>query len=111
MAEESFFKSNLDSLNTNVILKEMLMPFINNYYSEIKQFRLYHDKKPLFEAIGEDNFLELNDIINKTDALIFGASDNYEEIMQYVGVQEQMQRLNDLYKKIDIKKNEGSKSI
>ena len=111
MANENYLKSNLNSLNTNVILKNMLMPFINNYYSEIKQFRLYHDKKPLFDAIGEDNFLELNDIINLTSYLISATSDNYEELMQSENIQEQFQRLNALYEKITKMNSEGSMSI
>ena len=95
MAGENYLTSNLNSLNTNVILKRMLMPLINNYYSEVKQFRLYHNKKPLFDAIGEENFLEINDIINITDE----------------SVKEQIQRLKAVYERIANRNKEGEKSI
>ena len=111
MAGENYLTSNLNSLNTNVILKRMLMPLINNYYSEVKQFRLYHNKKPLFDAIGEENFLEINDIINITDAIIMGFSNNYEEIMQNESVKEQIQRLKAVYERIANRNKEGEKSI
>lgn len=58
-----------DSINDNTssICKDLLRPFLNNYREPLTDALLYGNIKELYNIIGEENFEELVDIVNKVD--------------------------------------------
>jgi len=56
--------------NTSSIIKKMLTQFLTRYRKPIIQARLFGDMEGLFDIIGEENFEELNDAVNKVDYLL-----------------------------------------
>ena len=63
--------SNIIDANTSSITKNMLMPFLKKYKQEIIRARITGDINSLLEAVGKDNFEELNDCINMVDYFIY----------------------------------------
>ncbi len=72
--------TNLDGFNTNKILKDMLRTFYKKYRKLIIKARLSGDLTELTDYIGDDNFEELNDIIDSVDVLVEkGLADKLKE--------------------------------
>ena len=61
---------NVENQNTHSILKLIVKPLLSRYRKQVVSARMWGDRKYLFDEIGEENFEELNDVINKMDYLI-----------------------------------------
>lgn len=68
--EYTFGDDYLENINTHSIVRKMLMPFVDRYMEHISRALLLGDTNELFGIIGEENFEELNDTVNKVDSLI-----------------------------------------
>ena len=62
--------TDIDNFNTSKTLKDLLRRFYRKYRKYILEARLKGDLTCLTDYIGEDNFEELNDIIDTIDVLI-----------------------------------------
>ncbi len=113
-----FFESKTDAkakgyenINTSEINKKILQPLYNTYRKEILEVMLTGNKQGLLEKIGEENFEEINDILNKVDYLVceglIKSVENKEQdkkedanVKEY---REQLKRLKKVYARIDEK--------
>ena len=59
-----------ENCNTYEITKTMLKPLLNRYRRQVIKARITGDRQQLYDTIGEENFEELNDAINKVDYLL-----------------------------------------
>lgn len=98
--------SDVSNYNTNSILKDMLKPFLKKYRKEIIQARIGESIQGLLNTVGEENYEELNDTINRVDYLIDKKSlwpkleeETNDEIVQEY--KEQLKRLDNIYKNMD----------
>lgn len=91
------------NFNTHSICKDLLKPFLNNYRENIVDALLYGNMKDLYNRIGEENFEELNDIVNRVDYFIqkFGLVQKLEnsqnESTIVVEYYKQLERLSKVY--------------
>ncbi len=97
--------------NTSIILKKLLMPFVEKYKEKIVSARITGNIQDLFNMIGRDNFESLNDCINKIDYLITeglekdlksGKNDS-ELVKEY---DKQKSRIEEIYRNMEIEKGE-----
>ena len=97
--------------NTSIILKKLLMPFVEKYKEKIVSARITGNMQELFNIIGRDNFESLNDCINKIDYLITqglekdlksGKNDS-ELVKEY---NKQKSRIEEIYRNMEIEKGE-----
>ena len=93
--------------NTSIILKKLLMPFVEKYKENIVSARITGNMQSLFNRIERDNFETLNDCINKIDYLItegltedlkFGKN-NSELVKEY---NKQKSRIEEIYRNMEI---------
>lgn len=56
-------------LNTSNICKNLLTKFLEKYRKEVINVLLFGDMESLYNRVGEENFEELVDIVNKVDSL------------------------------------------
>ena len=91
--------SDLDTIdcNTSHILKDLLVPFIKDYRKLILRAGIMGDKNALFDVIGEENFEELNDIVNKVDSLVPDLLKNKDEGPATEEYKVQLERLKRVY--------------
>lgn len=68
--EDKSFIGEIWNRNTDDLLKDMVMPLLEQYRNEIIMSRLLGRREILCDVIGYDNFDDLNDCINKVDNLI-----------------------------------------
>ena len=95
--------------NTSVRLKKMLAPLVKNYRNELKTALIGDDIKELTNAIGEDNFEQINDCINRTDAIIRGEFyRGHTEEERENAIKEQEERCNRIYQNIERHRKEKS---
>lgn len=97
--------------NTSIILKKLLMPFVEKYKEKIVSARITGNMQDLFNIIGRENFESLNDCINKIDYLITegleknlksGKNDS-ELVKEY---NKQKSRIEEIYRNMEIEKGE-----
>ena len=97
--------------NTSIILKKLLMPFVEKYKEKIVSARITGNIQSLFNIMGRDNFESLNDCINKIDYLITqglekdlksGKNDS-ELVKEY---NKQKSRIEEIYRNMEIEKGE-----
>lgn len=95
---------NTRDVNTYSICKELLTNFLNKYRKEVIGVLLYGDIETLYNTVGEENFEELNDIVNRVDYMIekFGlmqrlANNPQNEDTVLVEYYKQLERLNKVY--------------
>lgn len=60
----------IETHNTFPLTKRLLMPFISKYMNKIVKARILGDFDELFAQIGQENFEDLNDTINKLNYLL-----------------------------------------
>ena len=97
--------------NTSIILKKLLMPFVEKYKEKIVSARITGNMQSLFNIIGRDNFESLNDCINKIDYLITqglekdlkSGKNNSELVKEY---NKQKSRIEEIYRNMEIEKGE-----
>ena len=98
---------NIMDYNTSGITKKMLIPFLQKYKKQIIEARIIRNIDKLLEIIGENNFEELNDCINKVDYLIekknlnkyIGKKEKNEVVKKYNG---QLERLKTIYANMEL---------
>ena len=98
---------NIMDYNTSGITKKMLIPFLQKYKKQIIEARIIGNIDKLLEIIGENNFEELNDCINKVDYLIekknlnkyIGKKEKNEVVKKY---NEQLERLKTIYANMEL---------
>lgn len=83
--------------NTHSIVKKMLLPFLSKYRKSIIKAKILDDKQELFDIIGEENFIELNDIVNKVDSLAADLENSQTEGPSAIEYQNQLKRLENVY--------------
>jgi hypothetical protein len=104
---KEFIRTDVKNNNTKDITKQMLMPFLTKYREPVIEARLHGKREELFDIIGEDNFEELNDAINKVDYLVSQGltkkvSDNQMEDELVIEYHLQLERVKRIYEKMDI---------
>ena len=60
---------NSKDFNTSNICKNLLTEFLGKYRKEVMNVLLFGDIETLYNKVGEENFEELVDIVNKVDSL------------------------------------------
>ncbi len=91
---------NVNDRNTSNICKNLLKPFMQKYREQIIKARILGNIKELYDVIGEENFEELNDIINKIDSLeglAVKLKINQKEDAIVIEYYKQLERLNKVY--------------
>lgn len=61
--------ANVEDYNTHSIVKGLLSTFVERYRAHIVRARILGDIQGLYDIVGEENFEELNDVVNKVDSL------------------------------------------
>ena len=110
---------NLDILdkNTSSILKEIVSPLLTKVRKEVLEARLTGNLSILWYKIGYENYEAINDIVNRVDYLIqeknlaeeLKKENNQNKVVREY--RELMQKLNEIYMKIDEKISEEKKKI
>lgn len=59
-----------DNINTDSILRRILEPFVNDYFDILIEAMMVGDLNILYDRVGKDNVLKLNEVINYVDFLI-----------------------------------------
>lgn len=86
--------------NTHSIVKKCLAKFIVRYRAHIIRARILGDMQGLYDIVGEENFEELNDVVNKVDSLPGLAYELKDGMKKSPIVQEyykQLERLERIY--------------
>lgn len=86
--------------NTSSIVKNLLTEFLDKYRSTIIRARLIGNINELFDIIGEENFEELNDVVNKVDSLsglAYKLENNQIEDPVVIEYYKQLDRLKQIY--------------
>lgn len=94
------------------VLKKILEPFIEKYRDEIIRSKVYGDFKCLYDIIGEENFEEINDIVNRVyylwnQGLKKEIDENDQESPIVVEYNEILKRLQRLYDRMDKHNKDG----
>ena len=105
LEQELLTIDDLMEINTSKITKNMLMPFLKRYKKQIIKARITGCTKDLFDLIGEDNFEELNDCINKVDYLV--AEENLSKNLKGKSkttkrYEEELARLEKIYRDMEV---------
>ena len=59
-----------DNINTDSILRRILEPFVNDYFDILIEAMMVGDLNILYDRVGKDNVMKLNEVINYVDFLI-----------------------------------------
>lgn len=105
-----------ENCNTYEITKTMLKPLLNRYRRQVIKARITGDRQQLYDTIGEENFEELNDAINKVDyllnqGLISKLNINQKEDSLVIEYNEQMERLDRIYTNMELCASKNNKEI
>ncbi len=91
--------------NTSNICKSLLTQFLGKYRKEVINVLLFGDMESLYNKVGEENFEELVDILNKVDSLekcqelklTEKIENNEKEHSDVIEYQKQLERLEKVY--------------
>lgn len=116
---KELINKNVDDINTHSIEKNLVKSFLNNYREPIIEARVSGNMNNLYNIIGEENFEELNDVVNKVDYLIYSNNlveklkNNQNEEPTVIEYNEQLERLNQVYANMEMhkQKQEQGKSF
>lgn len=91
--------------NTAKLTKELLKPLLTKFKKQVIRAKIYVNHEELTRYIGEENFVELVDLINKVDYLtrngVAAKIDTYPEDEMVKEYFEQVERINKIYSNID----------
>jgi len=90
---------NVNDNNTHSIVKNLLTTFLNKYRQPIVRARMLGKVNELYDIIGEENFEELNDVVNKVDSLVEKNNENEDTIV--IEYYKQLERLKQTYDKME----------
>lgn len=91
---------NVNDYNTHSIVKDLLTTFLDRYREPVVRARLFGDMQGLYSIIGEKNFEELNDVVNRVDSLkglVPKLRDNQNEEPVVIEYHKQLARLEQIY--------------
>ena len=105
LIEERYTNNQGNDRNTGLVTKNILRPLLDKYRSIVIEAKINVDRKILSSYIGEDNFEELVDVINKVDYLwnrgldykLKNDKDNADVIEYY----RELERAKEIYINID----------
>lgn len=97
---------NIDDINTSRLLKNILYPLYQKYKSLILKTRLMGDIKGFCNVIGNDNYENLNDVINNVYYLIDQGLctklyNNITDDPLVIEYNKQLERASEIYKNIE----------
>lgn len=102
---QEYTKVNRADYNTSHIVKELLYPLLDKFHKQVVRAKIYVDNSELTNYIGEDNFDDLVDVVNKVDNLVyFGLFDkltNNQMDPLVIEYNSQLERLKKIYQNID----------
>ena len=103
--EKKYVNNEWNNRNTGLVTKNILRPLLERYRSVVIDAKINGDRNILSSYIGDYNFEELIDIVNKVDYLwkrgldykLNNDKDN-EDVIEYY---KQLERVKEIYKNID----------
>ena len=103
--EKKYVNNEWNNLNTGLVTKNILRPLLERYRSVVIDAKINGDRNILSSYIGDYNFEELIDIVNKVDYLwkrgldykLNNDKDN-EDVIEYY---KQLERVKEIYINID----------
>ena len=103
--EKKYVNNEWNNRNTGLVTKNILRPLLERYRSVVIDAKINGDRNILSSYIGDYNFEELIDIVNKVDYLwkrgldykLNNDKDN-EDVIEYY---KQLDRVKEIYKNID----------
>ena len=102
-SKDAILEYDYDNDNSYKAVIDLLNPIYENFKEELVKAKVY-DPKYLIDAIGEDNYEELNDIVNKVHNLLdkglFKALKNNEDHPDLEEYNNELKRAEVLYEKI-----------
>ena len=102
---KEFTKLDASNLNTASITKDLLQPLLQKYRKQVIKAKINSDPKILINCIGEDNYEELVDIVNKVDYLsrngVVIIIDKYPKDPMVLDYNKQIERVKKVYNNID----------
>ena len=103
--QKELTKLDTSNVNTAAITKELLQPLLQKYRNYVIKAKINSDPQELIKYIGEDNFEDLVDAVNKVDLLsrngvLYDIDKNPEDpmVIDYFG---QVERVKQIYTNID----------
>ncbi|MGM9877374.1 MAG: hypothetical protein ACI33S_01875 [Bacilli bacterium] len=101
MENDTISEKDESDFNTSMYLKKLLEPFVNKYRKYISKSKINSSPEELYNYIGESNYEELNNIINRLQKIIeeyYISSENKKEDLEsrkdYI---DEVNKLNKLY--------------
>ena len=97
---------NCTCLNTSTIVHNLLNPLIDKFRKQVIKTKIFSQPQILTECIGEDNFEDLVDVVNKVDYLVRNGltKEKIEKEPQdsmVIEYDEQLERIIKIYQNID----------
>lgn len=107
LEDERIVNEDVYDYNSDLLVKNLILPFHHKFSSVIKKYLMDHDKEALFHSIPEDVIEQINEIVNVVSDLIdcdlkqwLKEHDNQNPIVQEYYFQLDM--LQDLYDEIGV---------
>lgn len=98
-------KLNVSNSGTSLIVKQLLYPLLEKFRNQIIKSKINVDPSELTKYIGEDNFEQLVDVVNKVDYLVRNGVvykiENFPDDPMVIDYFEQVKRVNQIYTNID----------
>ncbi len=99
------FTADASNCNTSSITKNLLLPLIEKFRKQVIKAKIFAEPKELIDYIGEENFEELVDVVNKVESLptkeIISKIDTHPEDAMVTEYFKQVERAKQIYMNID----------
>lgn len=105
MENDTISEKDESDFNTSMYLKKLLEPFVNKYRKYISKSKINSSPEELYNYIGESNYEELNDIINRLQKIIeeyyISGENEKEDLESRKDYIDEVNKLNKLYASMD----------
>lgn len=105
LEEKSLTSKQLEDINTSKIIKDLIRPLLEKYRSYVTDVKVTADKNRLTDFVGEKNFENLVDAVNKVDYLVSMGLREMLAIGRETNVVKEyyreLDRVSDIYVKMD----------
>lgn len=105
MENDTISEKDESDFNTSMYLKKLLEPFVNKYRKYISKSKIKSSPEELYNYIGESNYEELNNIINRLQKIIeeyyISGENEKEDIESRKDYIDEVNKLNKLYASMD----------
>ena len=105
MENDTISEKDESDFNTSMYLKKLLEPFVNKYKKYISKSKINSSPEELYNYIGESNYEELNDIINRLQKIIeeyyISGENEKEDLESRKDYIDEVNKLNKLYASMD----------